>query len=57
MTVEHKSERTRRRLMVYSRRMVGAMLCWTMLQAAASQVADARAEAETYTPAAGVAHR
>ena len=57
MTAEHKSERTGRRLMVYSRRMVGAMLCWTMLQAAASQVADARAEAETYTPAAGVAHR
>jgi hypothetical protein len=36
----------RRRLIVHGRRMVGAMLCWTALQAAALQWEDGRARAE-----------
>jgi hypothetical protein len=31
----------RRRLIVHSRRMIAAMLCWTALQAAAAQIAEA----------------
>lgn len=43
---EERRERTRRRLVVHTRRMLGAMLCWTALQAAASQWEDGRARAQ-----------
>lgn len=46
--------RTRRLLTTYSRRMFGAMLCWTALQTAATSL-DTRAQAETRSVTASLA--
>lgn len=48
MTVatQGRRERLRRRLVIHVRRMLGAMLCWTALQAGATQWEDGRARAQ-----------
>lgn len=41
-----RRERIGLRLVTHTRRMLGAMLCWTVLQIAAAQYHDGRAQAE-----------
>jgi hypothetical protein len=47
--------RPRRRALVYSCRMLAAMLCWTALQSVATQLDDGRARAAAQLPAGGPA--
>ncbi|HEY0115795.1 MAG TPA: hypothetical protein VGB54_08745 [Allosphingosinicella sp.] len=53
--VADRRERLRQRLVIHMRRMFGAMLCWTALQAAAAHVHDGRAEAEPQRASAAAA--
>lgn len=52
MVYQKTEPRPPRRLPVYARRMLAAMLCWTALQSAASQLEDGRATAAVQVPAA-----
>lgn len=52
-----RRKQLRGRLKTHTRRMLGAMLCWTALQAAAAQYEDGQARAQADTSARVAASR